>query len=151
MFDATNEGKLEKLTHGDEIQHCKSLIKGNALSDLNAAIEEAMHIPTNTHVLEWDLHATCLNFLNLMKQLFLKLAQMDVYRREYGELVAKGYFSGPGTIARQLKTLAARIGSRAPQHLQIENTQALNGFSHGTSGGFVDGHTQRSCVSGAID
>ena len=52
VFDAAKEGAVEKLTHGDTIQHCKSLIKGNALSDLNAAIEEAMQIPTNTHVLE---------------------------------------------------------------------------------------------------
>ena len=32
------------------------------------------------------------------------------------------------SITRQLKVLAARIGSKAPQHLWIENTQVLNDF-----------------------
>lgn len=138
LFNAADEGAIEKLSAGDKITHLKTLITGtarevvrleernlrNGAYDFPADILERFDIPTVWRDVTVT-HPT--DFTDFLQFIFTSRSENDQKKQEYKALVARGYFADPDTIRRQLQRAQVAVGATRPD-IAISPEQLLQDF-----------------------
>jgi hypothetical protein len=138
LFNAADEGAIEKLSAGDKITHLKTLITGTAREvvrleernlrsgayDFPVDILERFDIPTVWRDVTVT-HPT--DFTDFLQFIFTSRSENDQKKQEYKALVARGYFADPDTIRRQLQRAQIAVGATRPD-ITISPEQLLQDF-----------------------
>jgi hypothetical protein len=138
LFNAADEGAIEKLSAKDKIAHLKTLITGtarevvrleernlrNGAYEFSADILERFDIPSTWR----DVTVTHpIDFTDFLQFIFTSRSENDQKKTEYKAIVARGYFADPDTIRRQLQRAQIAVGTTRPD-IAISPEQLLQDF-----------------------
>lgn len=139
LFNAANEGTVDKLTAGDKALHLRTLITGTARETLRLEeknLRDGAYVEFDANILQLvDIPAVWrdisvnppVDFTDFLRFIFTSRSDSDLKKEEYRATVARGYYADPDTVRRHLQRARLAINSARPD-IAVSDEQLLQDF-----------------------